>query len=371
MKVTLRKRAISNGRKALYLDYYPAFVHPHTGKLSRREHLKIYIYDKPKDALEKKHNKETLALAENLRAKRQLEIQNKQFDFISDSKRNESFLEYFRMKAEKRRGPNYYNWDMSVRYLEAFAGSGVRFLDLNEVFCEEYKDYILSSPAIGNRNKKISFNTAASYYAKFRNVIKSAFKARLLVTNLYELVSGIAEKDTHREFLTISEFQKLASTECQDQSVKAAALFSGLTGLRFSDIYALRWSQVRGSQGDYHLQFSQIKTSGAQNLPISDQAYSLLGERLGPDQKVFQKLSYHKMRTVLQRWLDAAQISKKITFHCLRHTYATLQLASGTDIYTVSKMLGHKNVKTTQIYTKVIDDKKKEAANRIKLDLTN
>jgi len=369
MKVTIRKRSISKGRKALYLDYYPPFKHPKTGKLSRREHLRIYIFDKPKDVLEKKHNKETLALAENVRAKRQLEIQNKQFGFISESKRNESFIEYFRAKAEKRRGQNYYNWDMSVRYLEAFAGSGLRFVDLNEVFCEEFKDYILSSPAVGNRGKKISFNTGASYYSKFRNVLKAAFKAKLITENLYELVPGIVERDTHREFLTIKEFQTLAETKCEDQIVRNAAIFSGLTGLRFSDISALVWSEIRGTEGDYYLMFSQAKTSGAENLPVSDQSVLILGQRKKPEQKVFQGLNYHRMRTILQKWLDAAGICKRITFHCLRHTYATLQLASGTDIYTVSKMLGHRNVKTTQIYTKVVDDKKKEAANRIKLDL--
>ena len=64
-----------------------------------------------------------------------------------------------------------------------------------------------------------------------------------------------------------------------------------------------------------------------------------------------------------------AGISKTITFHCARHTYATLQLSAGTDIYTVSKLLGHRELKTTQIYAQVIDQRKKEAANRINLDL--
>lgn len=58
-----------------------------------------------------------------------------------------------------------------------------------------------------------------------------------------------------------------------------------------------------------------------------------------------------------------------VLFHLARHTYATLQLANGTDIYTVSKMLGHTNVRTTQLYTKVVDKKKENAANAIKIDL--
>ena len=67
----------------------------------------------------------------------------------------------------------------------------------------------------------------------------------------------------------------------------------------------------------------------------------------------------------LQQWMMRAGISKTITFHCARHTYATLHLTNGTDIYTVSKLLGHRELKTTQVYAKVIDDKKIEATNAI------
>ena len=105
-------------------------------------------------------------------------------------------------------------------------------------------------------------------------------------------------------------------------------------------------------------------------MPISEQAFSFLGDRGEPNEKVFIGLKYsawHNLR--LQQWAMRAGISKTVTFHCARHTYATLQLTLGSDIYTVSKMLGHKHLKTTEIYAKVIDHKKKEAANRIKIDL--
>jgi site-specific recombinase XerD len=71
----------------------------------------------------------------------------------------------------------------------------------------------------------------------------------------------------------------------------------------------------------------------------------------------------------LSRWIEAAGITKHITFHCFRHTYACLQLSNGTDLYTVSKMLGHTNIRTTQIYSKVEDEKKEQAADAIKLNL--
>ena len=101
-------------------------------------------------------------------------------------------------------------------------------------------------------------------------------------------------------------------------------------------------------------------------LNINDQARELLGKSGAPSEQVFKGLKYgNETSTILNNWVQAAGINKYITFHCFRHTYATLHLTLGTDLYTVSKLLGHKNIQTTQIYAKVNDQKKKEAANRI------
>ena len=105
-------------------------------------------------------------------------------------------------------------------------------------------------------------------------------------------------------------------------------------------------------------------------MPISEQASNLPGESKDPKAEVFLGVkysAYHYKR--LFQWIGAAGITKDITFHCFRHTFATLQLSKGTDIYTVSKMLGHRELKTTQIYAKIIDQTKREAVNRIKLDM--
>ena len=97
-----------------------------------------------------------------------------------------------------------------------------------------------------------------------------------------------------------------------------------------------------------------------------------MGEPQEPTTKVFNGLVYSAYENILlYQWIVAAGITKKITFHCFRHTYAVLQISMGTDIYTVSKMLGHRELKTTQIYTKVIDQTKREAANKIQLDFSN
>ena len=110
-------------------------------------------------------------------------------------------------------------------------------------------------------------------------------------------------------------------------------------------------------------------------MPISEQAYSFTEGTENPkdmpqDEPVFEGLKYSAYHNKhLFQWIGAAGITKNITFHSFRHTYATLQLFHGTDIYTVSKMLGHKDLKTTQIYAKIVDDTKRKAANKIKLDM--
>ncbi|HSH65257.1 MAG TPA: site-specific integrase, partial [Bacteroidia bacterium] len=120
----------------------------------------------------------------------------------------------------------------------------------------------------------------------------------------------------------------------------------------------------------YFIQFKQQKTKGVEVMPISEQAYKLLGEPKEPGDRVFDGLSYSAYQNKhLAKWIGAAGITKDITFHCFRHSYAVLQLSNGTDIYTVSKMLGHRNLKVTQVYAKIVDKTKRDATDKIKLDL--
>jgi integrase len=132
----------------------------------------------------------------------------------------------------------------------------------------------------------------------------------------------------------------------------------------------MTWNELEYIEGEgYFINFSQKKTKGVEYCPISEQAYSLLNEPGEPTAKVFDGLEYSAYQNKhLFQWIGAAGITKDITFHCFRHTFATLQLFNGTDIYTVSKMLGHKDLKTTQIYAKIVDQTKREAANKIKLN---
>ena len=144
-------------------------------------------------------------------------------------------------------------------------------------------------------------------------------------------------------------------------------MFSALTGLRFTDIKNLKWKDLQGnSETGYFIRYQQKKTKAEETLPIPQSAFELLNEREAPTLPIFEGLIYSAWQNVkLKNWVAKAGIDKKITFHCARHSFATLQLTMGTDIYTVSKLLGHKELKTTQIYAKIVDQKKMEAMNKL------
>ena len=150
------------------------------------------------------------------------------------------------------------------------------------------------------------------------------------------------------------------------QVLKRAFLFSCLTGLRKSDIQKLTWGEVQKFGKYTRIVFKQRKTKGQEYLDISSQAEKYLGERGNPDDIVFTGFTYGSWTSLeLQRWSLAAGVNKNLTFHCARHTFAVLMLDLGADIYTVSKLLGHRFLTTTQIYAKVLDKNKQNAVSLI------
>ncbi|RCW92405.1 site-specific integrase [Winogradskyella arenosi] len=364
MKVTLRKRN-QGGKTSLYLDYY------HKGK-RKTEYLKLYLDPNAKTKDDKEVNKKTLQLAETIRAQRQIEIQNGVYGFRDNEKLKGSFTNYIQLLTDKRKDStgNYGNWDSMLKHLKKYIPNDLSFAEIDKNFVRGFKEY-LDKEALKPSNQPLSQNSKYSYFNKLRAALKQAVKDDILPTNPAEGVDGFKQGEPQREFLTLEELQAAVKEECEIPQIKTAFIFSCLTGLRWSDINKLLWSEVQHSNDmGYYIRFRQKKTKGAETLPISEQAFGLLGERQDKDERVFKGLKYSAWHNVkLQQWMMRAGISKTITFHCARHTYATLQLSAGTDIYTVSKLLGHRELKTTQIYAKVIDQQKKEAANRIKLDL--
>lgn len=371
IKVKLLREEITKNRHTLYLDFYPAIPNPKTGKPTRREFLKLYLYDKPRTPFDREHNVETLKMAEMKRLQRYNDLNKPEIytDFERDQLKlkefsESSFTDYFKKLSNKK----HKSWIHTSMHIQNFAGHNLNFSDITFIFCNSFREYLLTANYLQTKIP-VSQNTAALYYNIFKSSLKRAYNDGYLPVFLNFKLKPIALTETRRNYLTMDELNNLIKTPCKYPDLKRAALFSALTGLRFSDISKLTWQEVDCPGGTYSLNFTQQKTGGVESLPVSNQAASLLGERAEPLSKPFPKLKYDTtMQINLNKWVAKAGITKKITFHCFRHTFATLQLTGGTDIYTVSKLLGHRDLKTTQIYAKVIDKSKRDAVNRITLN---
>ena len=327
-------------------------------------------------------DQEACIFADKVRDLRQHEYDNQSLYTDSEAEQaaqNErskcDFIKYFEELKDKRHKNSsksiQVNWKRELALMKLYTGGKpLLFSSIDVNLIEDYKDYLINAPQGGSKTGTISANTASTYFSIFKAGLHQAFIDGYLTIDLAAKVKNIYYEESQREYLTQEELNQLAATPCDSEILKRAALFSALTGLRHSDIKQLKWRDIVKDKEHYQLHFTQQKTKGVEYMPISDQAFSLCGERDDADRLVFEGLQDPSwINRPVKKWVEASGITKHITFHCFRHTYATLQLTNGTDIYTVSKMLGHKKVTTTQIYAKIVDEKKEKAANAIKLDI--
>jgi integrase len=360
MKITLRKRKLKTGGTSLYLDIY------HNGK-REYEPLSLFLVT-PKTSLDRKSNRETLLVAEAHKAERQIQLQNGTYGFRKALSGDKDFLAFFKKLCEERFESvnNYGNWLSTYNHLYAYSKNNLRFQDVNEAFIEGFKNYLLTAK-LTKANTRLAQNSAHSYFNKLKAALNRAVELKLINDNPARRVKSIQQEETNREYLNLEELKLLANTDCRYPILKNAFIFSSLTGLRWSDINKLIWEEVQYSESTgWRLVFKQKKTNGQEYLPISNEARELLGEKSDSFERVFKGLKYSAYMNVgLSQWILKAGITKTITFHCARHTHATLLLTNGVDIYTVSKLLGHKALKTTQVYAKIIDQKKIDAVNSI------
>ena len=405
-KVTVRIRKAEDRKEwYVYIESYPVIVPGKKSPQRIREYLNRSVttieWDKKRTARTEadgtktykpkrddngiiicrgEKDQESMIYADGVRKLRQREYDNA--DLYSDAETaqveqkerlQQNFIEYFDKVTAKRHANSstsiLINWQRAVEFLKQFAGNTLMFSQINNRMAEEFKIFLLSAPLGGNKTGTLSQNTASTYFSIFKAALKQAFVDGYLTVDLSAKIKGIQDQESRREYLSIDELNTLATTLCERDVLKRAALFSALTGLRHCDIQKLRWKEISIDGNQAKLHFTQQKTKGVEYTPISEQALQLCGEQGNPEQFVFEDLPDPSwISRPLKQWVGAAGIKKKITFHCFRHTFATLQLSNGTDIYTVSKMLGHTNVKTTQIYAKVVDEKKNKAAQAIQLE---
>lgn len=349
--VKLRKRKTRTGLYSLYLDTY------NNGKRTY-EYLRLYLVPE-RTREDKRKNKETIQLAEAIRAKRVVEYHEGRYGFGSSEQDKVLLFDYFEAQARERTGKTRASWINCIQHLEQYeTRRSITFTDISPEWIDGFKEYLDA--------QGLAQNTKSLYFAKFRACINSAYRDGVITDNPLKRVRGIKHEESKREYLSLEEVQRLAGTECKSDVVKRAFLFSCLTGLRRSDIKQLQWGDVH-KEGDYtRLTFRQQKTGGQEYLDITHEARELMGDERGAEELVFDKFpATTDTNTAVRDWTARAGIRKHITFHSARHTFATMMLTLGTDLYTVSKLLGHKDIKTTEIYAKIVDKGKQEAVARI------
>ncbi|MBL7880996.1 MAG: site-specific integrase, partial [Chryseobacterium gambrini] len=356
MKVHIRKRSNSAGDKYnLALEVYLGYSVNENGNSKPKRvttKLEYYLYVNPKTPQQRTHNKEVEKKVEIIRAEKEKEYLNNKYGFKSEIKIKANFIDYFAKLTEERMESmgNYGNWDSVLKHLKKYAGENISFDDVDIAYCEGFKNY-LQKIAKTKSGKPLSGNSVSSYFTKMRAALNQAVDDGIILTNPSHKVSTPKPIENEREFLTLEEVQALFKTECRYDVLKRAFLFSCLTGMRWSDVNNLEWKQVQKENENWKINFHQQKTKSLQYHYINEQAKELMGRVQDGEERVFVGLRYSAyMNTALLQWCMKAGISKHITFHCGRHTYATLQLTLGTDLFTVSKLLGHSEIRTTQIY---------------------
>jgi len=372
MKISLNKRALKDGRISLSIEYYRGSEINEEGKrrhLRSFENLDTYLFGNPKTSAEKKQNKEGLEFAENVLSIRKAEYVQGKFDLKNTTKSKRTFLNYFEEKTEEKQkqdsSNNYGNWFSTLQHLNKIISKNLTFDEVDEALIKKVRHYF-DHIARTKSDLPLSQNSKYSYFNKFKAALRSAFDDGYLSINYASKVKSFEQAESKREYLTFEELQSLAKADCKYPILKKAFLFSCLSGLRWSDINTLIWSEVRDEGEFSKVNFRQVKTDGVEYLYISAQARELLGERHDQLDRVFRGLKYGMTyNTEIIRWCNRAGVPKHITFHSARHTNAVLLLENGADIYTVSKRLGHREIRTTAIYAKIVDTKMKEAAEMI------
>ena len=401
--VKLRKKAISSGY-SLYLEYANNY---------RQEKIYLRIHlSKGDTPLRRKNDTDTWNKAEEIRqAIEDFIIKNKAqtlefayklyVDSVNqeteeEARKNLTLVEYLQaFKEEKARTGQSKSLAVTInnliKYVTDFTdGEKVLLTDVSKEWLEEFLMYLgKTNSFVRNRfkkgsntenvtsnektNKPLAKSTAKLYYNTFICALGAAESDGLIISPARRVKAEdkkvLKGDEKQREFLTAEELERMEATFMRNEETKRAFLFACYTGLRISDIISLTYGDIKQEQAAtgqriYVIRKMMIKTRRIVSVPLSDKALSYLPadfSQFSKDKKVFNLPTVGAVNDSLKTWAKDAKVDKVITFHTSRHTFATLALTLGVDVFTTSKLLGHQNVRTTQIYAEVIDAKKEQA----------
>lgn len=378
----LGAKILSDGRESLYLDYYFGYRMRYDKakdkkvavKDRKREGLKLYIWQSPRTPIERQQNKETLELAKKIRFERGQEILESAEGYRLKKDRKINYLDYFKAYID-----NYTKKD--IRMVEmAFR----RFKDfLRDT--PEYSKYSKSiQPEQINKDMMVAFTEylqsrskgegAKSIYQRFKKVINYAIEHDVIIKNPCKGVTiKVDDQILKKDILSMEEEQTLIATHYDNENpnIRRAFIFCLYCGLRFCDVKDLTFANV--DIPNKLLKFEQNKTKGHSVnsgvvIPLNDGLLRLIGKPMAGHMEtnlIFPLPSYEMCLKALKRWVKRAGITKHISWHCARHSFAVNILNNGANIKTVASLLGHSGLKNTEKYTRAVDSLKQEAINSL------
>lgn len=344
-KIKIRIRPLAAGG-------YSIFLAISINRKWKYEFLKnMRLYGSP-EYLEK--DKNMIQLAAAIRDKRELELLQDGEVHLYAWKAQKSFMEYFATITKTKAHPC--NWNNTYNMLVAFTDGALTFGQIDYAFCKRFVDFMLS---------KVSPNSAHVYYGTFKAALNQAVLEGIIQNNPGNGIK-ISRHQLETNYLTLNELKTLKQSHCNHPVIKTAFLFSCFTGLRYSDIITLQWKDIE----DGALIKRQQKTKTFVKVKLAETALEILAEQKDiastyPHDMIFELPVNHYTNEMLRLWIKMCGINKKITFHCARHTFATMCLNQGIDIYTVSKLLGHRDVANTQRYAKLTDQKRDQEIDKL------
>ena len=365
--VTLRTKPVSKGRQSYYLDIYK------DGQ-RKYEFLKLYLVPATNEAA-KIQNANTEQAAKAIRNQRELEIIQGKGGLAPVSNSKLLLLdwmeEYRKMKlATGQSNERALSVDKVITHLKAYAGEKTKLSAVDSDFCKGFVAYLgnATSGKHTQNPKPLASSTANAYFQLFTSALNEAVRQKKIAANpvLYlsrEDKKPIKAEKSNRTFLTIEEVKQLATTDFKNESIKQAFLFACFTGLRISDIRNLTWGNIVERNGSFFVTITMQKTREPLTIKLNKQAAKWL-PRKNATKEVFDLPVYNAIiNDNLKRWAKKAGIEKSLCFHMSRHTFATMELTLGADLYVVSKLLGHNDVSVTQIYADIINKKREEAVD--------
>lgn len=364
--IKLRAKSLSNGNKSLYLDIYK------DGKRTY-EFLKLYIIPEV-DETAKARNANTLQAANAIKAQKIIELTNDEAGVTKNTFRSKMLLidwmkHYSDHKLKTGQSAAFHiQIDKAIKHLIKYKGDTVTMKEVDKSYCLGFIDYL--NNAKRKDGKLMAKVTTAGYFRCLNCALNLAVKEEIIPYNPITKINPddrIKIPESTREYLTVDEIKLLIASKCINEPTKQAYLFSCFCGLRLGDIQALTWGDVILDGSQYRVKIVMKKTQKTLYLPLSDEALKWMPKRddAKDTDKIFHLPYATYINIVLKTWAQNSGIAKTITFHTARHTFATMMLTLGADLYTTSKLLGHTQVKTTTIYAKIVDKKKDEAVNLV------